>query len=271
MGIFDNIGENFFGGEGTDASKLSSGTITTGTPEQQALLRLMIQRFLSGASDINTISPDAYSLNNKDFIEGTVNPILREVEQQAVDIGNRYAGQRTGTGRSRATTRVVEQGQTQISEALARAALEADRNKIEAERNALTAEQLNQSNLSLLLGTNLYSPYALALGGESRSAGIGREHIRSGQKGAENFWGGGGSSAFSGIFGSDVRFKKSITVLGNINGIIIAKWIWRVTGNIGLGFIAQNVIKTLPNAVINMGGYLFVNYPAVIKYLLSFR
>lgn len=263
-----SVWENFFGGAGTEAGDVETGTTTTSTAEQQALLYSAIQNYMtSGGTGYSTINTDDYALDSEAFITGTVNPILQSVQQELVDLGNTYAGQRTGSGRSNASLSVIESGQEEIASALAEQSVAAQTNQLNAaisnQTAGLTAAGLDAEILSTLLGTNTTSAYAVGTSGESYGSGIGYEFLLSGMRGAEGFWQGGSSSIFS-----DVRLKDNIQILGKVKGIIIAKWKWNIKPfTDGIGFIAQNVRNILPEAVGERDGYLTVDLPKIVKFL----
>ena len=74
--------------------------------------------------------------------------------------------------------------------------------------------------------------------------------------------GGGG-----GGFPSDIRLKENIKPLGKVNGINVYSWDWNKKGiELGLdkyptvGVIAQEIVKTRPDAVWLENGYFMVDY-----------
>lgn len=69
---------------------------------------------------------------------------------------------------------------------------------------------------------------------------------------------------------SDIRLKKNIILIGTTkNGTNLYSWDWnkigrKVTGKIkGIGVLAQEIIKTIPDAIIDNGEYLMVDYRKV--------
>jgi len=84
------------------------------------------------------------------------------------------------------------------------------------------------------------------------------------QQGASNIFG----TALTGglLFASDRNLKENIEKIGSERGHNIYTWSWnKVANKLGLfgesfGVIAQEVMKITPDAVVNDGGYLKVNY-----------
>jgi hypothetical protein len=71
-------------------------------------------------------------------------------------------------------------------------------------------------------------------------------------------------------FNSDIRLKENIKPLGKINGVNIYSWDWNEKGReLGggqptVGVIAQEVVKTRPDAVRLEKGYYVVDYNKVL-------
>lgn len=263
-----SLWEDFFKGAGTAAGSAETGTTNIATSEQQALLYTAIQDYLSGGgTQYQTIDTSQYALDTEDFITGTVDPILQEVQSSLVDLGNTYAGQRTGSGRSNASLSVIESGQEEIASALAEQSVAAQTNQLNAaianQTAQLTAAGLDSEILSTLLNTSLVDSYALSTSGATTEAGLGTQLLQSLMRGSEGFWQGGASSIFS-----DARLKDDIRVIGKVKGIVIATWRWNVKPYTkGIGFIAQNVAGVLPDAVGKRDGFLTIDLSKIIKFI----
>ena len=82
-----------------------------------------------------------------------------------------------------------------------------------------------------------------------------------------NVGGSGAGTTTNPVWPSDIRLKENITQIGTSNGFNIYSWNWNKKGiELGadkyptVGVIAQEVIKTRPDAVITENGYLKVDY-----------
>ena len=80
-----------------------------------------------------------------------------------------------------------------------------------------------------------------------------------------------GTAAAAAITASDIRLKNNLKFKGVVNGHNWYAWDWnaegkRLTGKASSeGVIAQEVMKTKPSAVIELDGYLHVNYAEVLN------
>lgn len=75
-----------------------------------------------------------------------------------------------------------------------------------------------------------------------------------------------GTAGITAFWSSDARLKTDIRKLGELaNGIGIYIYAFKDTGRRQIGFIAQDVERIAPHAVIEVGGFKMVDYPAASR------
>lgn len=68
--------------------------------------------------------------------------------------------------------------------------------------------------------------------------------------------------SLGGMF-SDRRLKKDIVKISEHRGLNLYSWVWKGTGEIGYGYMADEVQEKYPEYVQEVDGYLMVNYEAL--------
>jgi hypothetical protein len=133
---------------------------------------------------------------------------------------------------------------------------------------------LNLSNTNLYQNSNLViltttsNTTSLTTGNTSITDGINTAYVSTG-----GLFVNGAVTATNFVTPSDSRLKMKIETLENsswaIGQLRGVRFEWRDTGARDIGFIAQEILDVIPEAVVTRSGELYVSYDKVVPYLVE--
>ena len=145
-----------------EAGTLSTGSMSLMSPEQLALLLQQLTNFSQGQGAYSK-----FGFDNKAFQEGTVNPVVANLQETMKGLTNQYAGQGTGSEKKAAVNIAGEKASGQIGQAFAQQSAAMQQAKMQA----------YLQEMGILLGAKTKENYAVVQEGSAESGNAFTDNI----------------------------------------------------------------------------------------------